>query len=83
MKQLTIRYVTEDLARALGEERARRGQSINQTVLDLLRKALGLTPDRRYDNGLGVLAGTWSEEEHHEFERNTSQFEQIDEELWT
>lgn len=82
MKQLTVRGVSEDLSRALREERIRRGTSLNQTVLDLLRRALGLGHGQRYDNGLGELAGTWSEEELREFEAATAAFEQVDEELW-
>jgi hypothetical protein len=37
---------------------------------------------RPYDNGLGVLAGTWSAEEHAEFEEATRCLEAIDEDLW-
>lgn len=45
-------------------------------------QALGLTADQEYDNGLDKLAGSWSQEEFEEFEKNTAVFEQIDEELW-
>ena len=82
MKQLTVRNVPEELAQALTEERVRRGESLNKTVLDLLFQALGLTHNRRFDNGLSRLAGQWSEEEFREFEANTALFEQIDEDLW-
>ncbi len=82
MKQLTIRKVSPELDRALAEESRLRGQSINQTVLDLLHQALGLPPEGRHDNGLGRLAGTWAEEEFLEFERNTGLFEELDHELW-
>ncbi len=82
MKQLTVRNVAPELAKALDEERRRRRQSLNQAVLDLLHQALGLGPHGRYDNGLARLAGTWSDEELAEFERNTVLFEQVDEELW-
>jgi len=82
MKHLTIRDVPPELARALEEEKKKRKQSLNRTVLDLLKQALGLVPWGAYDNGLGRLAGTWSKEELEEFERNTSVFEQVDEELW-
>ena len=80
-KQLTVRGVSPELARALDEERRRRGTSLNQTVLDLLTQALGLrggTPD----NGLAALAGTWSDEDLAEFEQATAPFEEIDPELW-
>lgn len=68
--------------RALADERRRRGDSFNATVIDLLRQALGLRPGRAYDNGLAVLAGTWSAEDHAAFEHATRCFEAVDEELW-
>jgi hypothetical protein len=82
VKQLTIRNVTADLAKALEEERHRRRESTNQTVLDLLKQALGLAPDSRYQNGLARFAGTWSEKDVAEFDKNTAVFEKIDDEMW-
>jgi hypothetical protein len=83
MKQLTVRNVSDPLAKSLDSERKRRGQSLNQTVLELLSRALGLTPEVRYTNGLEKLAGTWSEEDLKEFEANTACFEQVDPEMWS
>ncbi len=83
MKHLTIRDIPADLARALEHEKKRRGQSLNQTMKDLLRRALGLERGGGPpDNGLGRFAGTWSEAEHAEFERNTQFLEAVDDELW-
>ena len=61
MKTLTIRNVPEDLHEALQRERSRRGSSLNQTVVDLLRQRLGVGMTR--SNGLGKLAGGWTDEE--------------------
>lgn len=82
MKQLTIRKVSGELAMALGSESQLKGQSINQTVLDLLHQALGLGLQGGTDNGLGKLAGTWTENEFSEFKKNTALFEELDPELW-
>ncbi len=82
MKQLTIRKVSSELAKALDSESRLKGQSINQTVLDLLHQALGLGLNGNLDNGLGKLAGTWTEDEFVEFEKNTALFEEVDSELW-
>ncbi len=82
MKQLTVRNVSPEIAKALEQEKQRRGQSLNQTVLELLRQVLGLAPQSRYDNGLGRLAGTWGEEELKKFEESMAVFEQVDEEIW-
>ena len=82
MKPLTIRNVDERLARALARETSQRGVSLNQTVIDLLRQALGLDTSAPRSNGLAKLAGTWSARDLTEFETNTAVFEQIDPELW-
>ena len=82
MKHLTVRNVPVEVAEALQAEKLRRGASLNQTVLDLLRRALGLAPDAAYENGLSRHAGDWSQAELQEFEDNTRMFRQIDEELW-
>ena len=82
MRHLTVRNVPGEVADALLAEKSRRGASLNQTVLDLLRRALGLAPDAAYENGLSRHAGDWSQEELREFEDNTRMFRQIDEELW-
>ena len=82
MRHLTIRNVPADLGEKLLEEKRRRGLSLNQTVLDLLSRAVGLENGRPRSNGLRAFAGTWSAQEHEEFERATVDQEQIDEELW-
>lgn len=69
------------LAEALEREKRRRGKSLNQTVIDLLGQGLGTQGAR--SNGLGGLAGGWSEEEFRDFEQATGPFEAIDEELWS
>ncbi len=54
--------------------------SLNQTVIDLLGQGLGAEGVR--SNGLGRLAGGWSEDDFSKFERATAQFEAVDEEHW-
>jgi plasmid stability protein len=77
---LTVRNLPEDLAAALDREKQRRGTSLNRTVIDLLAHSLGVTGSR--SNGLGRLAGTWTEAEHQEFLAAMGSFEEIDPELW-
>lgn len=79
IKSLTIRNLPPDLSEALEREKRRRGQSLNQTVIDPLGQGLGATGIR--SNGLGRLAGGWSESEFREFEDATAQFEAVDNEL--
>ena len=80
MKNLTIRNVPEPLHEALKLEKDRRGQSLNQAVIELLTERLAVGVTR--SNGLGRLAGRWSEEELREFEEATAPFERVDPELW-
>ena len=79
---LTVRKVPRDVQRALKDVQRNSGDSLNQTVITLLRKALGLGVEV-HDNGLGSLAGTWGQAELRAFERSTKAFEAIDDELWT
>lgn len=82
MKHLTIRNVDGDLGKALRAEQRRAGISLNRTVLDLLRRVLGLVPGQPRDNGLTKMAGTWTQEDFADFEAHTALFEQVDKELW-
>lgn len=79
---LTIRGLPPDVARELERVRRSSGESLNATVIALLRRALGLGVERRSDNGLGDLAGGWDDEALASFERATAPFEQVDDELW-
>lgn len=82
MEHLTIRKVPRSLARALEAEKKRRGTSLNQTVIDLLSQGLGVGPGRTKSNGLGQLAGGWSQEEFERFQQAVAVTEEIDEEMW-
>jgi hypothetical protein len=82
-RHLEVRGIPEPLARALEAEARRRGASVNETVKDLLARALGLADGAEpLDNGLGDLAGTWTSKDLAELERTTRSFEEVDEELW-
>ena len=82
MQHLTVRNIPQDLAAALNAEKHRRHQSLNQTVIELLRQSLGVGPGRKRSNGLARLAGHWTQEELEQFEAATAATEEIDAELW-
>lgn len=82
MRHLTIRNLPPEVAEALEKERDRSRTSLNQTVIDLLGRALGVRRRSDESNGLAALAGTWTKEEHEQFEAAVASTEQIDEELW-
>ena len=77
---LTVRNLPEDVAAALHREKRRRGTSLNQTVIDLLRLSLGVSGTR--SNGLARLSGTWTKKEEREFLAAIQKFEEVDSELW-
>jgi hypothetical protein len=60
------------------------GKSVNATILDLLKTALGINTKRRSQvyHDLDALSGSWSGEDEKAFRRATQPFNQIDEELW-
>lgn len=82
MRHLTIRNLPPEVGAALERKRARSQTSLNQTVIDLLRGALGVRGQGETSNGLARFAGTWTAEEHEQFEAAVAMTEQIDEELW-
>ena len=82
MKTLTVRGVSKRLADALEREKRRRGQSLNQIVLDALSDRLGVGDAGPRRNGLGRLSGTWSADEARLFEQAVASTEQIDDDLW-
>jgi len=81
MKYLTVRNLPNEVARALSEEKRRRGLSLNRTVIELLGQSLGVAKSRR-SNGLEKLAGSWSEADLAEFEAAVADTRTIDEEMW-
>jgi hypothetical protein len=80
VKYLTIRNLPPEVSRALEKEKRRRGTSLTQTVIELLAQGLGVAQGRQ--NGLRRLAGTWTAEEHAQFEEAIAATEQVDAELW-
>jgi plasmid stability protein len=77
-KQLTIRNLTPDLARRLRELSAARGESINTTVLNILRQTLDVDERRQR---LARYA-TWSEADRREFDSALAAQRVIDAALW-
>ena len=79
-RHLTLRNVPSEVAESLRREARRRGTTLSQTVVDLLRACLGVAATR--SNGLKRLAGSWSEEDLERFEAAVAATQAIDEELW-
>ncbi len=77
-KQLTVRGVTPELADALERLSEERSESVNATVLHILKQALGVNERRtrleRY--------ATWNEQDAQEFENALRAQRVVDEGQW-
>jgi plasmid stability protein len=84
MATMTLRGLDELLSKALKESAVKEGMSVNAFVLRTLKNALKVGKKRRHTeyHDLDTLAGTWSEQDALEFEKNTAAFEVVDETLW-
>ena len=85
MKQLTIRGLGDDLARAIRRLANREGTSLNRAAVKLLRRGAGLENGEGPDtvgSSLDHLIGSWSEAEGDEFEESLRHFGTIDEAFW-
>ncbi|HEY7473715.1 MAG TPA: hypothetical protein VH679_01790 [Vicinamibacterales bacterium] len=76
--QLTIRGVSDELARRLMRLSRERGESMNSTALSILEDALGIDARRKR---LARYA-TWTAEDLHVFDRALADQRVIDDDLW-
>ena len=84
MKSITIHNLEPELEKGITAEAKRLGLSLNKTIKKLLRDSMNLSPEKKSGKkaDFSDLAGTWTQEEYDEFEKNTAIFEKIDEEMW-
>jgi len=86
MKQLTVRLTEPELQRRIEDLAAREHLSLNQAVLKLLRRAVGLGVDAAVDTPIGddiePFVGLWTDEEAEALSTETAVFERIDEDFW-
>jgi plasmid stability protein len=78
-KQITIRGVPDETARRLQSLSREREQSINATILEILRVALGTNERRRH---LERYA-TWTPADRAAFEESLHAQRTIEDELWS
>ncbi len=80
-----IRGLSTDIMMALKLEAEKQNTSVNLLIIKLIEHGIGFThkvKKTKYHD-LDKLAGTWSDKDIKEFEKNTKYFEKIDEYLWT
>ena len=85
MKTITIRGVDKDLENKLKGTAKSESLSVNQLILNSLRKSLGLEKNKihtRQYSDLNFLFGKWTEDEYEAFEKTQKNFQSIDAELW-
>lgn len=86
MKSITIRGVDGDLSTALQTLSKRKSKSINQCILDLLRKETGLNKTKSFTRSyhdLDALFGSWSKEQYQQVQGSLNSQRTIDAELWS
>ena len=77
-KQLTVRGVPEEVATRLARLSKEQGRSVNATVLQILKEAVGVQERRAR---LQRMA-TWTDQDGVEFQQALDAQRVIDEELW-
>ena len=83
MKTITIRGIEPGLGRVIKSRAKQNNLSVNQWVLQALKKVTGMGKEpvfRKYHD-LDALAGGWIKEEAKAFQKTTQIFEKIDEEV--
>lgn len=85
MGSLSIRGINDQLASILKEKAASSKKSVNQYVLDMLKKQAGLAKQKKFTqeyHDLDDLFGCWSTDEFEKIQDKINSERQIDEELW-
>jgi hypothetical protein len=84
--QIEVPQIDPTLWRRLNIEAKHRGITVSDLLQNAIHHYLEIKPSQTIVSGssnLRRLAGTWTEEEAEEFERNTAYFSQIDHDIWT
>ncbi|MBT7912286.1 antitoxin [Candidatus Bathyarchaeota archaeon] len=85
MKNMTLRGLDHQLADKLRQVAKQEGKSVNQFVLETLKKRLGFEKEKRFTavhHDMDHLFGQWSAQEFEGIQGKIDTERQIDEELW-
>ena len=86
MNQLTVRGFDDELSAAMRRLARRKGISLNQAALRLLRKGAGLTDGEggaeTVGSSLDHLIGSWTSQEADAIDSALEDFGTIDEAIW-
>lgn len=85
MGSISIRSVDEQLADRLKQQARVSKKSVNQLVLEILKRHVGLEKEKRFTreyDDLDALFGQWSEDDFRQIQGKIDNERRIDEELW-
>ena len=86
MKAITIRGIDSEMSVKLKQVAKSEKKSVNQLVLDLIKRNIGMQKKKRYTithNDLDDLFGQWSDAEFEKIQGSIDNQRKIDLELWT
>ena len=86
MKTMTIRGFEPELAEKIRRTAEKEKKSINQLVIDIMKKHFGLEKEKKFTRShddLDHLFGKWSQEELDQIQGKIDSERKIDRELWT
>ena len=85
MKSMSVRGLDPELEEKLKQFAREEGKSVNQVVIEAMKKQFGLAKERKFTKiyrDLDHLFGRWSQEEFDRIQERIESGRKIDEELW-
>lgn len=85
MKSITIRGIDDQTAELLKQRSTNERKSMNQLLLEIIQKSLGLADEKKFTaeyHDLDHLFGQWPEDEFAAIQGKISRERQIDQDLW-
>ncbi len=86
MKTITVRGLDSSLALKLKQTAKKEGKSVNQFVIDSIKRLLGEEKEKRFSvkhHDMDHLFGRWSQEEFEKVHGKIDSERKIDLELWS
>lgn len=80
-----LRGISPEVMALLKKDAEDNKTSVNLIIIKFIEQGIGYAPKgkRKVYHDLDHLAGTWSEQDAQDFEKNIRSFESIDKELWS
>ncbi len=83
MKSITVHKLDEGLVREIEKRANEQSTSLNRTIKQLLRQALGLGSDKKPAVDFSDLCGVWTAAELKQFEENTADLNRVQAGDWS